>query len=102
MWCYIILALVFCCLVGGPKVDPLRASVTNEEQRAFIKCHVLLKTTAAEVNRMLKKIPGRNALVQSHVYRLYREFNDRTRLSSEIEHGGGRERAATDQEHAEK
>jgi hypothetical protein len=26
----------------SPRVDPLRETITEEDQRAFIKCHVLL------------------------------------------------------------
>ena len=39
----------------GPPTDPLRASVTNQEQRAFIKIHLLLGDTPAQIYRLLHK-----------------------------------------------
>ena len=53
--CVLILVLISSNLVLGPPMDPLRASVTNEEQWAFIKLHVLLVDSAAEVYRLLHK-----------------------------------------------
>jgi len=47
-----------CDFVYGPKAGPLRASVKNQEQRAFIKCRVLLNTSVAEVNSYLIKQLG--------------------------------------------
>jgi len=39
----------------GPEVDPLQGQY-YKEQRAFIKCHVLLDSPAAEVYSMLVKM----------------------------------------------
>jgi hypothetical protein len=50
MWLLAFLVLLSAISVYGPKVDQLRESVTNQEQRAFIKCHVLLGTPAVEVH----------------------------------------------------
>jgi hypothetical protein len=47
MWLLTIYTLLIIEYVSGPKTDPLRESITEQEQRAFIKCHVLLGTTAA-------------------------------------------------------
>jgi hypothetical protein len=56
-----LLILVFLILdfASGPTVDHLRASVTPEEQRAFINCHVLLGSSAHEIYAILTKIAGR-------------------------------------------
>jgi hypothetical protein len=82
MWSLLFLVLLSAIFVYGPKVDPLRASITNQEQRAFIKCHVLLNTPVVNVYRMLNKIARRNALSKRQVYNLYNEFKKRSRLSS--------------------
>jgi transposase len=102
MWSLVFLVLLSAIFVYGPKVDPLRASVTNQEQRAFIKYHVLLNTPVAEVNSMLDKIARRNALSKRQVYKLYNEFKDGSRLSSEDAPHPGRPRTSTDTMHEEK
>jgi hypothetical protein len=71
-----IYTLLIIHLVSGPKTDPLRASVTKQEQWAFIKCHVLLDTPAAEVYNMLHNIARSQALSRPRVFQLYKEFND--------------------------
>ncbi len=70
MWLLAFLVLLSAISVYGPKVDQLRECVTNQEQRAFIKCHVLLDTPAVEVHRMQDKIAHNRALSKTHVYRL--------------------------------
>jgi hypothetical protein len=60
----VLLSTIF---VYGPKVDPLRASVTNQEQRAFIEFHVLLNTPVVKVYKMLDKTAGRNALSKTGI-----------------------------------
>jgi transposase len=92
MWLLAFLLLLSAISVYGPKVDQLRESVTNQEQRAFIKCHVLLGTPAVEVHRMLDKIARNRSLSKTHVYRLYNEFKDGSRLSSEEDPRSGRPR----------
>ncbi len=88
--------------VYGPKVDPLRASITNQEQRAIINCHVLLNTPVVNVYRMLNKIARRNALSKRQIYKIYNEFEDGSRLSSEDAPHPGRSRTSTDITHEEK
>jgi transposase len=102
MWSLLFLVLLSAIFVYGPKVDPLRTSVTNQEQRAFIKCLVLLNTPIVKVYRMLNKIARRNALSKRQVYNLYNEFKDRSRLSSEDAPHPGRPRTLTDIIHEEK
>ncbi len=102
MWSYVICALLLISYVSGPKTDPLRASITIQEQRAFIKCHVLLNTSASQDYKMLEKIARSQALSKSRAYELYREFNERTRLISEDAPHEGRPREATDEIHKEK
>jgi hypothetical protein len=83
MWLLAFLVLLSAISVYGPKVDQLRESVTNQEQRVFIKRHVLLGTPVVEVHRMQDKIARNRALSKTHVYRLYDEFKNGSRLSSE-------------------
>jgi transposase len=102
MWLHVICALLLINYASGPKTDQLRASVTNQEQRAFIKCHVLLGTSTSDVYKMLEKIARRQALSQSQTYELYKEFKEGTRLMSENAPHEGRPREATDEAHKEK
>jgi len=102
MWSYVIFALLLISYASGPKMDPLRASIIIQEQRAFIKCQVLLNTSASEVYKMLEKIAQSQALSKSRAYKLYREFNERTRLISEDTSHEGRPDEATDEIHKEK
>jgi len=67
MWSLVFLVLLSAIFVHGPKVDTLRASVANQGQRGFVKCHVLLNTPVAEVSSMLDKIAWRNALSKRQV-----------------------------------
>ncbi len=45
---YLILTILIILLniSKSPRVDPLRETITEEDQRAFIKCHVLLGDSA--------------------------------------------------------
>jgi len=58
----LILLLIISDTVMAPNIDLFWASIANEEQRAFIKCHVLLCSTVPEISEMLTKIAGRNAI----------------------------------------
>ncbi len=71
MWLLIIYTLLIIKYVSGPKTDPLRESITKQEQWAFIKCHVLLGT-ATEVYNMLQSIGRSQALSRTQVFQLYR------------------------------
>ena len=102
MWTSLLYVLLIFNCVNAPNTDPLRASITNQEQRAFIKCHVLLDTPAAEVYSMLIKIARSQVLSRSRVFLLYKEFQDRTRLETEDEPRSGRPRVTTDEMHREK
>ncbi len=88
--------------MNGPKTDSLRESLTKQEQWPFIKCHVLWGTTAAEVYNMLQIVGRSQALSRPRVFQLYKEFNHRSRLSSEELPREGRPRTSTDQYHKEK
>ncbi len=79
MW--MMCSLVFFVLLSSysvfsPKVDPIRASVTNKDQRAFIKCFVLFGTPASEFYSILVRVALRNALSESQVYKRYKEFKE--------------------------
>ena len=47
----LILLLIISEKALAPIIDPFRASVTIEEQRAFVKCHVLLGSTVPEISK---------------------------------------------------
>ena len=68
-----LLILVFLTLdfASGLTFDPIRASVTPEEQRAFIKCHVLLGSSAHEIYSILTKIAGRHSYREKQVYKFH-------------------------------
>jgi hypothetical protein len=102
MWLLIIYTLLIIKYVSGPKTDPLRESLTKQEQWAFIEFHELLGTTAAEVYNMLQTIGRSLALSRTRVFQLYKEFNDRSRLSSEEVPREGRPRTSTHEFHKEK
>lgn len=95
----LIFVLLICDFVYGPKVNPLRASITNSDQRAFIKCHVLLGTPASNVSSMLVRIAGSNALSERQVFRVYHQFAEEGRLTCEDAPRPGRPCTATDEEH---
>jgi hypothetical protein len=56
MWLLTIYTILIIKYVSGPKSDPLRECIIKQEQWAFIKCHVLLGTTAAQVYNMPQTI----------------------------------------------
>ena len=60
--------------VGCPKTDPLRVTVTPDDQRSFIKCGILLKKTVSEIYEDLKKIAGAQVYSLRQVHRIYAEF----------------------------
>ena len=102
MWLLIIYTLLIIKYVSRPKTGPLRKSITKQEQWAFIKCHVLLDTSAAEVYNMLQTIGRSQALSRTRVFELYKELNDRSRLNSEEVPREGRPRTLTDEFHKQK
>ena len=63
----LILTMFLVKITFCPEMDPLRASVTRDEQRAFIKLHVLLDVSATEVHRLLDKAVKSNAMSVAQV-----------------------------------
>ncbi len=59
-------------------------------------------TTATEVYNMTQIIGRSQTLIRTQVYQLFKEFNDRSRLSSEEVPREGRPRTLTDEFHKEK
>ena len=76
-------------------MDQLRASVTREEQRAFIKLHVLLDVSATEVHRLLDKAVKSNAMSLAQVKRVYNQFKSEGRKTSSREPGSGKAQTST-------
>ncbi len=79
-----------------PTINPLRASITNEEQRAFIKCHVLLRTMIPDFSPMLARIAGSNAIKGREVYNIYHQFEREERFTCQGAPRSGRPCTATD------
>ena len=67
MWLNLILFLISIKISISPKINELRATITEQDQRAFIKCHVLLGDPPQEIYHMLQKIARRKALTQKTV-----------------------------------
>ena len=62
--------------VGCPPTNPLRATLTPDDQRSFIKCGILLKRSVGEIYEDLKKIAGAQVYSYRQVQRIYAEFLD--------------------------
>ena len=97
-----ILILIFVNKSLGPNMDPIRASVTHEEQRAFIKLHYLLEDTPAEIHWLLVKAAKSLAVSQRDVYYIYNQFRDGERQTCEQLLGAGRPRTMTTEEMKER
>lgn len=96
----ICLVFVFVILLNSstsPPTDPLRDSITHDEQRAFIKCHVLLGDTGADIFHMIQKIARRKALTRSAVFNLVQQYQSQTRTHTHRMTGHGPERTARTQ-----
>lgn len=102
MWRIIILSAILFELVSAPKVDQLRESITKDDQRAFIKCHILLGDTAAEIYHMLEKIAKSNAYSYRNVVTLYNEYKSGERSETELRHSSGGPRTQSTQENLDK
>jgi hypothetical protein len=63
---------------------------------------MLLGTTAAEVYNMLQTIESSQALSRTRLFQLYKEFNNRSHISSEEVPRERRPRTSTDEFHKEK
>jgi hypothetical protein len=69
--------------VQCPNEDELQASVTVQEQRAFIKISVLLNQAATEIHKELETALGYRAYSLRRVRELAHEYQTRQRLSCE-------------------
>ncbi len=98
----LILILIFVNKSLGPNMDPIRASVTHEEQRAFIKLHYLLEDTPAEIHRLLVKAAKSLAVSQRDVYYIYNQFRDGERQTCEQLLGARRPRTMITEEMKER
>lgn len=67
----------------GPNEDELRASVSVEEQRAYIKISVLLGKTAIQIHGELVTALGQRSYSLRRVRELAKEFQSLSRLSCE-------------------
>jgi len=81
----------------SPPTDPLRASITEQDQRAFIKCHVLLGDTTADIYHMIQKIARRQALTRQTVHKLANEYRSQTRTHTHRMGGPGAPRTQSTQ-----
>ena len=79
-------------LVKAQNLDQLRASVTVEEQRAFIKVNVLLDTSPRLVSRQLAISLPDTHMAESTVYNWYNDFKDGRRTDIEDLPRSGRRR----------
>jgi transposase len=85
-----------------PPTNPLRASITNEEQRAFIKLHYFLDDSAKEIYRLLSKAAGSLAYSRRQVFNIYDQFDKGERTSCEDQPRSGRPHTADTPENREK
>ncbi len=69
--------------VQCPNEDELQASVTVQEQRAFIKISVLLNKAATEIHKESETALGNRAYSLRRVRELAHEYQTRQRLSCE-------------------
>ena len=80
MKCYFSMQFVFILFyfliswVGCPPINPLRATLTLDDQRSFIKCGILLKKSVGEIYEDLKKIAEVQVYSYRQVQRIYTEF----------------------------
>ena len=91
--------LIFC-----PNVNPLRATITCEDQRGFIKCHVILGTPVREVVRLLRSCGGSSrtsTYSERQIYRIYQEFSNMQQGIEPEQQQRECPRTATDQQHEE-
>ena len=82
--------------------DQLRASVSIEDQRAYIKISVLLNKGPLQVYRELHRALGGRAYSESRVHEIYREFESGVRLSCEDLPRSGRPTTANTPENRER
>lgn len=96
---FIIVNLVnFCWVTSTTPRSQLLASVTRDEQRAWIKIECVAGTPPADIARRLNAILGDQAFSERHIMRLCQEFTQGMRLESVCQPPPGRPRTATSQE----
>jgi transposase len=83
------------CPNRNPILTQLAASVTEDEQRAFVKIQTLLDISPPEIHRQLRTAIGDNVFSERWVRQLVVQFRDGTRVQSSIEPSGGRPKTAT-------
>jgi len=76
-------------------------ALTDRDQRSYIAISVEAKTDLITVKRTLRKVFKRNAYSNRRIEELYKEFKDRSRLSTDRCPGSGRTCSATDENHAD-
>jgi transposase len=82
-----------------PAAEPL--ALTDRHQRSYIAISVEAKTDLVTVTRTLKRVFKRNAYSDRRIRSLYKEFKDRSRLSTETCPRSGRPCTSTDENHAD-
>lgn len=97
----LIFYIVISLFSGGVKSTTPRtqllASVTRDEQRAWIKIECVAGTAPAQIARRLNSILGEQAFSERQIYRLCEEFNQGNRIESVCQWSGGRPQTATNQ-----
>jgi transposase len=89
LYLIITILIILLNMSKSPRVDPLRETITEEDQRAFIKCHVLLGDSAPDIYNMIQKIARRKALTRSTVFNLVRQFSTGVRTHTGRKPGPG-------------
>lgn len=96
------LALMAIKSLNGQNLDQLRASVTSEDQRAFIKINVLLDTPPRVVAVQLTEALPQGAMAERSVYRWYSDFKTGKRLDTADLPIPGRPREVSTEDNKEK
>lgn len=79
----------------------LASSVTIEEQRVFIKFQVLLGTPVHEIEKLLKKTVGNNAMKRPTIIKWVERFQQ-GETSAQDQPRSGRPKSSRDESHKEK
>lgn len=96
--CFVlILSQIFGTPINASTENTLLASVTKDEQRAWIKVECIAGTAPGEIARRLNAILGSQAFAESTVYQYCREFRSGERVESVCQRSQGRPRTATSQ-----
>lgn len=98
---HIIILAIIIKIVIAQNLDQLRDSITNEDQRTFIKVSVLLGTAPSVVAEQLATIVPQSYLTKSTVYRWYGDFKEGRRIDISDRPKSGRTRQTTTEENKE-